>query len=178
MSSADDHIRQASHNQRILEFLLCHDPLPYDWITTVAFYKGVHLVEALFDADMSKHSGSHGERSVELKSQKRYEKIYQHYGPLYRAGRVARYLGIGTKTYSGYAAYKAPKQVINELLNHNLRQIEKSVIRLLPTGLTTDLQKLNRLEFDALPFSLGKVSANPSSEDDSESSIDGTTTPK
>lgn len=101
MSSVVDHIQQAGHNQEVLEHLLTQDPVPYDWVTTVGFYKSVHLIEALFVEDSGKHSTSHGDRKQELTGKNRYTQIYRHYAPLYRAARVARYLADGDKMHDG-----------------------------------------------------------------------------
>ena len=151
MSSVKDHIQQASHNQEVLENLLKQDPVPFDWVTTVGFYKSVHLIEAIFAEDSGKHSASHDDRRKELTGNNRYKQIYRNYGPLYRAARVARYLAIGDVMYSGYAQYKLPEQVISELLNDNLQQVERSVLRR-ENIRVLNLKNFSRIEFKDLPL--------------------------
>ena len=146
MPSAADHIRRASHNQDILRYLLERDPVPFDWITTVGFYKSVHLIEALFAKDSSKHSTNHGDRYQELQK-KRYSHIFKYYSPLYRAGRVARYLPDG-----GFAKCKSPEQIIGDLLNNNLQQIEKSVLKLQTSFKNLGLKEFYRIEYKNLPL--------------------------
>ncbi len=66
MASDLDHIRLANHNHDLMLHLLQSGRFG-DWATTAAFYKAVHIVEAVFAADMGKHSTSHVDRELTLK---------------------------------------------------------------------------------------------------------------
>lgn len=87
MSTARDHKRKAAHNQNFLEAI--DKKLFPDWFVAVAFYKAVHLVEALFASQDTKHSGNHRERHDLLKT--KYPTIWKDYLPLYSQSRRARY---------------------------------------------------------------------------------------
>ena len=52
------------------------------------------------------------------------DRIYQHYGHLQRAANNARYL----VSAACFDDFLTPEQVVNLLLKHHLRQIEKSAI--------------------------------------------------
>ena len=50
MPSKEAHLTAAKRNQATIDYLLAGDEhLP--WVVTVAFYKALHLVEAVFAAD-------------------------------------------------------------------------------------------------------------------------------
>jgi hypothetical protein len=103
-----------------------------DWVTTVAFYKAVHLVEAVFDHDHLGHSGDHRQRAVFLKSKPRYQMLFQNYRPLKSASEIARYLRDGGgKHYKGFDDYLGPAEVQSEILDHHLFQLERSARKLL-----------------------------------------------
>jgi hypothetical protein len=86
MGTKSDHSEKANHNQRFLDSI---DPREFpDWVTTVCFYKALHLVEMLF-AQESKHSDNHRERHDVLKRE--HPDIWKEYLPLYAQSRRARY---------------------------------------------------------------------------------------
>lgn len=132
MANQGDHLRLADHNADVIAHLQTANPELHDWVTTVAFYKAVHLIEAVFAHDGTGHSGDHGQRSILLKSKRRYDKIYEHYRPLKSASEIARYLqtqhGGGFKTFNDYLT---PPQVQSEILGHRLLQLERSARKLL-----------------------------------------------
>ena len=86
MARESEHTRQAERNQQFLDGL---DSAEYpDWFVTVAFYKAVHLVEALLVRHRHE-TGNHLNRNNALRDH--FEDIWRDYAPLYRLSRVARY---------------------------------------------------------------------------------------
>ncbi len=132
MASQGDHIQLADHNADAIEHLRGANPALADWITTVAFYKAVHLVEAVFDHDKLGHSGDHKQRAAFLKSKNRYDTLFEHYRPLKSASEIARYLRDGGgKNYNTFDDYLSPARVQSEILGHRLKQLERSARKLL-----------------------------------------------
>lgn len=136
MPSKDAHVAAALHNQRVIEYLYERiDDFP-DWVVTVAFYKALHVVEAVFAGDAkasSRHFDTHHDRNVELRKNKRYSNIWKGYGPLYQLSLNARYLredGDGPK-YEVFSKYMPPEKVQTTVLDHYLHQIEKTAAKLL-----------------------------------------------
>jgi len=131
MPSKEAHLAQAQRNQEVLDYLLADPAKCAEWIATVAFYEALHLVEALF-AHHGVHSHNHEDRDHRLKSDRRYRHIYKHYRPLWAASIVARYLcQPDGKAFSTFADYLPPDRIRVQLVDHRLRQVEKSVQRLL-----------------------------------------------
>jgi len=130
--SRQDHLNLADHNQRVIDFLLTSpEPFP-DWVTTVAFYKAVHLVEAVFESDGIGHSGDHKRRAALLKSERRYDMLSHHYRPLKNASEIARYLQAEEGTaYRTFTDFLPPEKVKTEILGHRLNQLEQSARKLL-----------------------------------------------
>jgi len=69
MASEADHISLADRNHDFLVDVLREGRFP-DWAATVAFYKAVHVVEAVFAADLGRDSTSHTDREESLKTLK------------------------------------------------------------------------------------------------------------
>jgi hypothetical protein len=66
-----------------------------DWVTTVAFYKALHIVEAVFANDINvRHGTGHEHRERVLKTTTKYRHLYKYYRPLYTASVKARYLDV------------------------------------------------------------------------------------
>ena len=134
MPSQDAHLDLARRNQELIDHLLKDIARFPDWVTTVAFYRALHLVEAVFANDASiKHGGDHGSRQRHLKSCNKYSAIYKAYHPLWTASIVARYLEdkeTGSQ-FSTFAKYLPADQVQSKILNHYLRKVESSVEQLL-----------------------------------------------
>ena len=121
------YLAAAQRDQKVIDRLL-EGPTDFsEWITTIAFYKALHLVEALFAHDGAWHEKSHVSRELLLKATTRYSHIYEHYRSLWNASMVARYLQ-GESIFSNYLSLE---EVRSELLNHRLKKIEKSVSNLM-----------------------------------------------
>lgn len=138
MSSTIDHIKLANKNHRALLYLLEKSDEHPEWVATVAFYKAVHVVEAVFAAD-GKHSNSHDARISELKFSK-YKEIFKAYRPLYAASLVGRYLADSTPykldngntvSYCSFEDYMTASDVVKRLIKKRLKVIEDNAVRFL-----------------------------------------------
>ena len=85
MANEAAHLVKAKYNQSFLETI--GDEFP-DWLAIVAFYKAVHLVEALF-ARQQVHSHSHTQRNERLKNE--HAAIWKEFRPIYNASKLVRY---------------------------------------------------------------------------------------
>jgi len=136
MSCELTHIRQAFHNQEALDHLLLSDKDLSDWVVVAAFYKAVHIVEAIF-SNRSKgmhHSCSHTEREAKLKRDKDLAEIWRHYRPILNASLVARYLqgkDTAPDLYAKFSDYMTPDQVNSEILCNRLKRINELACRFL-----------------------------------------------
>jgi len=126
MATEVDHIAFANRTHKTIKLLLSDSQTHSPWIAIAAFYKALHVAEAVFAADR-KHCGNHGEREVLLKTTRKYEKICEHYLPLSRASTIARYL----VTHQCFDTYLTADKVISQLLKHELTQVEKSAVKFL-----------------------------------------------
>lgn len=126
------HIAKANHNQALIERLLPDIDTFSDWITTIAFYKALHIVEAVFaNNPRIGHGQNHEARERYLKAgpdRNKYRHIYEHYKPLYDASLVARYLAEGGGDFSEYLTSDDVRDLI---LGHYLHQVEQSACRFL-----------------------------------------------
>lgn len=126
MATMEDHLGLARRFQQLIDYLLQRaDDFP-EAITINAFYKALHLIEAVFSQDRSiKHTHSYDHRQKILKTSPRYHDIYRHYRPLINAQTVAKYS-------LGFRNYLSTEEVINEILNHRLRKIEELTRKISP----------------------------------------------
>jgi hypothetical protein len=128
MATESDHIACANRTQKTISHLLSDPAVHSPWIATAAFYKALHIVEAVFANDPNiGHSSDHGERESQLKRQRKYEHICKHYLPLERASMIARYL----VNVNCFDAYLPHEKVVSQLLKHHLKQVEKSSLAFL-----------------------------------------------
>ena len=129
MACESVHIQVANRNQRSINHLCKHREEHSPWIVTVAFYKALHIVEAVFANDSSiGHTSDHPTRFLKLRTTRKYEHIYRHYSKLSRASNVARYLEDGTNgtDVSCFDEYLSPDKVTTKFLFDHLKQIENS----------------------------------------------------
>ncbi|QDU36166.1 hypothetical protein Mal4_04490 [Maioricimonas rarisocia] len=149
MASELVHIELANRNHRTLLYLLeAHQDHP-EWVTTVAFYKAVQVVEAVFAAHSQSHSHGHDTRLRELK-RTIFKDIFRGFRPLYAASLVARYLvdsasqkleGTGNaKQYACYTDYCSAEKVLNNLLKKRLNAVEQHAVKFLSDDGKTQLQ--------------------------------------
>lgn len=103
MPTEMDHLSLANHNHDLLAELLPQIHRFPDWVATIAFYKSLHVVEAVFASENpSKHGTDHFDRENYLKRSHRYSNIYQHYRPLAATSMIARYMGSGYLAFTKY----------------------------------------------------------------------------
>lgn len=118
MATEDAHLEKAQTNQAFLETI----PDEFsDWLAIVAFYKAVHLVEAVF-ARQGVPSHNHAQRNRRLK--RRYPEIWKNFRPLYNASTLLRYTDRRMDA----------KQIRKELIENRLKTVEVLVHRELSGG--------------------------------------------
>ena len=131
MPTKEAHLAAAEHNQNAIDcFREKIDQFP-GWIAVIAFYKAVHLVEAVFAADNHFHSRDHAARNDTLIRTARYRNLWKHYKPIWQASLAARYMNVDGKEYPTFEKYMSPQKVEQKILNHDLRQIENSAQKLM-----------------------------------------------
>ena len=94
MASPEAHIAKANHNIETIA-LLSKDLAKKDWIVTVAFYAGLHIVDAVLfctQKGFDQHGQSHDRRETLIKNDNRFQKMYECYRPLSGLSIEARYL--------------------------------------------------------------------------------------
>lgn len=79
MPSEADHIACANRTQQTTALLLTNREAHSPWVAITAFYKALHVVEAVFANDRSiRHTSTHEEREAALKRERKYHNIYRH----------------------------------------------------------------------------------------------------
>jgi hypothetical protein len=132
MPNTASHLAVAGRNGDLIQHLTQTKDRHSEWLAVVAFYKALHLVDAMLFCDHPcKHGGDHTERARILKVTQKYQNIYRNFRPLSAASCVARYLATDGREYSAFAAYLSPDQVMAVLINHHLKQVEDRVTRIL-----------------------------------------------
>jgi len=91
MASEKDHIALANTNQQLIDHLIEENAF-HDWLTTVAFYKAIHVVEAVFATHLGCHSSSHADREDRLNRVTLFRGIAKNYSHLLNESRNFRYL--------------------------------------------------------------------------------------
>ena len=106
MAASKDHIALANKNHNALLHLLDDAGRFPEWVATIAFYKAVHVVEAVFRQTLGKNCTTHQQRLAQLKHPK-FEEIFKDYRPLWAASCVARYLhdNDGNQAYKTFDDY-------------------------------------------------------------------------
>jgi hypothetical protein len=137
MASEATHIQQANRNQSVLDRLIADSDPASDWITVVAFYKAVHVVEAILASNESSpnnHSVDHKSRNHSLKT--KYQKIWESYYFLSRSSGGARYLesrqpsGV-IRSYPAFSRFLSHDKVLEDTLGIDLKQVEQEASLLL-----------------------------------------------
>ena len=155
MALESDHIELANHNQELINHLLKDLSTYPDWVATIAFYKAIHIVEAVFDNRLKRHSGGHTERETLLK-QIQFKEIFIPYDHLNAASRVARYLHGGGGRYKTFTDYMSADGV-KSLLRKKLYSLEMNAIPLLSKTagqrlLRTDTTELKPIQSNQTPL--------------------------
>lgn len=143
MASELSHIELANRNHSALEYLLNGGEASHpEWVVTIAFYKAVHVVEAVFAHKMRTHSQSHDSRMKALKTAD--GEIFKPFKKLYSASTVARYLcdlgpvmanrieGSGTSahavSYKCFSEYISSEDIRQKLLRRCLDVVEQKAV--------------------------------------------------
>src|SRR5260370_35360770 len=92
MASEADHIALANKCHDALIALLADAEQHSEWITTIAFYKAVQIIEAVFTQSGIPSSARHPSRSESLTRKLGNQPLFQPYQFLLTAPRSARYL--------------------------------------------------------------------------------------
>ena len=90
-----------------------------DWVTTIAFYKAIHLIDALLYKQCESHGYNHGTRNDIVR--RTYPTIYNNYSVLSQSSRVARYLN------DQYDQFMDIETVKSTILGHHLKRIQSFV---------------------------------------------------
>lgn len=129
MPSKENHVSTAIENRAVAVSLLSSSLPSLAWATTICFYSGLHLVEAAM-ADEGRHFDNHHSRHEYLKRTRSLQKIWRHYKPLYDHSMKARYLMTNGGSAELLIVESLGKAGVNDtILNHHLKQIEKSVAK-------------------------------------------------
>ncbi len=131
MARVADHIAIANRNHSTLATLLATGAAHSEWVATVAFYKAIHVIEAVFVTTSMGNSVDHEDRTFKLKRDRRFESLFTHYRPLKEASTIARYLQDQHGRFKVFSDYLTPERVHSELIRHRLHQIESSASRFL-----------------------------------------------
>ena len=132
MASTDQHIALANRHQSTLAVLLADAAAHPEWVTIVAFYKALQLVDACLAVLGESPPSTHGERKRALLGTRQMSNIWKHYRDLKNASMVARYLtGDDRRKYSSFAAFISGSKAESTMVRHRLVQIEKSAKKIL-----------------------------------------------
>ncbi len=130
MPNKVNHLAAARENRAVAIFLLEND-LSLAWATTIAFYSALHLIEAAF-AKNGQHFDNHLSRNAHLKSERSLQNIWKHYKPLFDYSLKARYLADENGSAEDLMkSYLGSSGVREQVMNHHLHQVEKSVANIL-----------------------------------------------
>ncbi len=120
MPTPEQHINQWRHNRSFLATIPSNYP---DWIATVSFYVALQAVDALLAKSKHTHT-SHSSRNEILQTTHTYQKIWNHYHPLYQLSRTIRYSADPSK-------WIRIENIESQIWVRNLYEVEKSVRNLL-----------------------------------------------
>lgn len=122
MATEESHIAAANRNQGALEHLCLDIECFAPWVVTVAFYKALHIVDAVLSHDGIRVY-DHSSRLSALRRENKLKYIYKHFSPLYRISQVARYLE-DVETFED--KYSNVGEAVRDSLFNRLRNIETS----------------------------------------------------
>jgi hypothetical protein len=143
MATEADHIALANKNHDALLHLLPNVERFPEWVTVIAFYKAVQIIEAVFEHKYGRCGHGHQKRLEALKS-RGYKELYRHYRVLWGASSVARYLynTIDNKSYSSFASYLSAQQIHTAILKRRLAGIECEAVGMLSESCRNQLKRL------------------------------------
>lgn len=129
------HVALANKNHAALMYLLERDGEFSEWVTVVAFYKAVHLVDAALVNKLGRSGHGHADRLDRVK-RLGDEHLHKHFRILWSASSIARYLFDGTgesekKEYSSFSDYLPPDDVKKKIVDKRLYGVEYCAVGLL-----------------------------------------------
>ena len=127
MPNVSDHLGLAKRLLGTLEHLSKDLDAHSEWIAVTAFYRALHLSEAVLLTKKVQHDRTHVGREQALKRTNSTSNIWKHYRSLWQASCIARYLAFHNDEYKSFSSFLSPSEVHTELVRHRLREIEKSV---------------------------------------------------
>lgn len=136
MASEADHIALANRNHDALLHLVEDVERFPEWVTTIAFYKAVQIVEATFCHKIGKHSEDHPRRMRQLKLTP-FKPLYRHFRVLWSESTIARYLqdNESSQGYSTYTDHMPAEEVAQKIVLDRLLPLEQTAMSLLsPSG--------------------------------------------
>jgi len=134
MSTEGDHVALANRFQSTLELMLVDIATCSELISVCAFYKSLHVIEAIFHRDPTiRHAKNHKERLQFVGKSRRYSTLYPSYNALWSASTVARYLQDHSKksTYIQFSDFIPPDDLRPLLLDRYLFPFESIATQLL-----------------------------------------------
>lgn len=143
MSTEQEHLALANRNQGTLDYLLLDAAKCSEWIAVVAFYKSLHVAQAIFASEKPVvHTTSHIKTLDRLKRRRRYQLLYPHYRSLWTAALVARYLAADSQTgspgvYACFEDYLPAGDIRTALLDACLCPFERLAVQLLGQSAAT-----------------------------------------
>lgn len=130
MAKAEDHLDLANRTLESLGCLIRGGSRHSIWVTTLAFYRALHVVQVALRLEGDGHCTNHDERHRVLKTHRKYNEIFKHYKQLHDMSLVARYLqDRGNSGYSTFDDYLPPAQVLATVVHHLLARVEKSALK-------------------------------------------------
>ena len=125
MPSEKAHIELANRNSVTISHLLTDKGANAEWIATVAFYRAVHIAEAIF-ATEGQHGGDHGKRHDKIK--KGFKRLWSHYRLLWSLSTLARYMkqpaNMGGQEFTSFSVYLGDQDVQALVVDDLLRGVE------------------------------------------------------
>jgi hypothetical protein len=121
MATSQQHINQWTHNRAFLQTISPEFP---DWAVTASFYTALHAVTSLLVHDGNSTVTSHESRNTILAANRRYQKIWESYQPLYGACRTIRY-------FAEPRRWVTWERLDKDILRRYLYPIEQSVQKLI-----------------------------------------------
>jgi hypothetical protein len=154
MAQESDHIALANGNHEVLlELLSCKKHYP-EWVTTVAFYKAVQIVEAAIRNQLRRNSSNHDDRLGLLKRGRFKDKpLFKHLRFLLNASMIARYLcdTNGKDDYKCFSDFLPAANVVEEVIRRRLVPLEQTALEFLSDSAKKDLRKTNPAHLPRTP---------------------------
>ena len=115
MPSESEHKRKYLENKGILENEMnVESSRHYNWVTTIAFYAAVHLVEGEL-AKSNIHNTNHADRGTIVERYASFKKVRSQYKFLHDKSVIARYAGANMNREKAERALSCLKDIEKEI---------------------------------------------------------------